>query len=194
MSALRIIRLNTVSSTKVSSYMSWWKFLVCVVLNWCVHTRCPAVHVVGVEKEGSYEESYDSTFAFGVSSSRWLLLSHPASGLETYCRLDRQFVAICNLLPQNFKTMRLFTELCHLGPFLGPFSKERLRKWKWVMGPFKSEINKTLHERRWWPPPPHRHHLHYFETSHFLYQKEIPHFGWIVSIQQFLSRRNILDL
>ena len=51
-----------------------------------------------------------------------------------------------------------------------------------------------MHERRFLPPPPHHHHLHYFETSHFLYQKEIPHFGWIVSIQQFLSRRNILNL
>ena len=97
--------------------------------------------------------------------------------------------------PDTFSLVngRLFTELCHLGPFLGPFSKERLRKWKWWVL-LKSEINKTLHERRWWPPPPRRHHLRYFETSHFLYQKEIPHFGWIVSIQQFLSRRNILDL
>ena len=68
----------------------------------------------------------------------------------------------------------LFSELCHLGPFLGPFSKEILRKWNWWVL-LKSEINKMQqksHERRWLPPPPHNNHLHYFETSPFLNQKE----------------------
>ena len=38
-----------------------------------------------------------------------------------YNRLFLWLVDLCN------RTW-LFTELCHLGPFLGPFSKERLRK------------------------------------------------------------------
>ena len=52
----------------------------------------------------------------------------------------------------------LFTELCHLGPFLGPFSKERLRKWKWVMGPFeiwnKQNVARTPLVTSTSPPPP----------------------------------------
>ena len=102
----------------------------------------------------------------------------------------------CETQFENYSfTLRwLFTELCHLGPFLGPFSKEILRKWKWWVL-LKSEINKTQwnsHERRWLTPPPHHHHSHYFEVWHFSVPKrENPILG---SLCTFESSSTPIDI